>query len=1045
MSDATIHGEGGQGDREGEEAFIADVLLEYFLKKTAHADSSPLPLSAYLSDVHGPKAQIVIAQQYLLDHAPATGSSTVLHAQPETGPKRVEHYEILKPLGRGGQGVVYLARDTKLQRLVALKVLEGALAFSEEARERLRREALAASRLEHPSICPVYEVSTKPGGAYLAMQFVPGLTLQEVIRTQSSHATPAHGDVADLCAAASLPARGITTLRITATFFATIADALHQAHQASLIHRDIKPSNLMVREDGRPVILDFGLARHTSGDVSTFSIEGSPRGTPAYMSPEQVDSDHATLDGRSDVYSLGIALYECLTFERPYEATTPEGWIHSVTTRPVPDVRRRNPAVPRDLAAIVSKMTEKDRNRRYVTCAALAADLCAWSSGSPVHARPVGRMGRAIRWTRREPAIATAWFASVLLAIVASIFLSRLPEIHAGRAALEDQRVESSLEHGYLELDARRVTAARREFLQALSIRPDEPLAVAGLVISHLVERDGAGAWSVLEEFSEVGERHPELALLRSDALRALARDEEAGTFDQSFHDSGRTSALAFLLLGVREMRANGPNEVDAGKRAIAWFQRAILHDGQGRSLYYLRLAHAASKARDADVARMVADALISKWPRSASAWAYAGRATATFDQQLALSYYDRAIELDSKCFAARMWRGEWHGHGRDLQVALRDYSVLAELDPERVEFAFNKGLLLKQLNRLEEAITSFDRGIEIRSDIPVLHVERAAALQHLGRAIDSVAAYTRAVELGSESDATFHDRGLARMDAGDLAGAIDDFQRACEIAPTNAQHYRVLAITYGKQGGECTQLAIETYDRAMMLAPQRRDLLLNQAAEYFTADQLDQSLVNYVGTIERHGLTVDALVSMLRVAACLDEPHYHAALLDYCIARYPDCLEARRTRSHLALVDGRYANAAFDLEFLTEFDPSNPAVWNDLAICRRELGLSPDALSCVTRAIELDQGRAEYRITRGSIHMALAAPELAKQDCEQAVRLAPDDPDAWEALGQVCDDLDETTAASAAHARARLLRVEPEGVSESHPNRSDHQGVVTR
>lgn len=273
----------------------------------------------------------------------------------------ISHYRILEQLGTGGMGVVYKAHDGRLDRVLALKLLTEKLAQQPQALERFRREARAASALNHPGICTIYDIGEEDGHAFIAMEFIDGETLRAHI----------HGN--------ALPIEEILKLGIQ------IVEALEAAHAAGIIHRDIKPANIIVTNRGRTKVLDFGLAKLVPKGIAnsdeeprgtpsdTTSIVGIISGTPSYMSPEQIRGDD--LDPRTDIFSLGVLLYEMATGRQAFEGGTGGMIIEAILTRaPIPP-RSINPSIPPKLEAIINKALHKQRDQRYQNASDMRADL----------------------------------------------------------------------------------------------------------------------------------------------------------------------------------------------------------------------------------------------------------------------------------------------------------------------------------------------------------------------------------------------------------------------------------------------------------------------------------------------------------------------------------------------------------------------------------------------------------------------------------------------------------------------------------------------
>jgi len=277
--------------------------------------------------------------------------------------QRISHFRIVEKLGAGGMGVVYKALDTRLDRPVALKFLPENMVQDSQALERFRREAHAASALNHPGICTIYDIGEQDHRPFIAMEFIDGETVRQHI-----HGQP-------------LPLEEIFELGIQ------VADALDAAHTEGIIHRDIKPSNVFVTKRGQAKILDFGLAKLVAKDLLSLnpedssskatqeplSIVGIISGTPAYMSPEQVRGDD--LDSRTDIFALGLLLYEMATGRQAFSGRTGGAIIESILTRTPTSVRTLNPQVPLQLEEIINKCLDKDRNLRYPTAAAVRSDL----------------------------------------------------------------------------------------------------------------------------------------------------------------------------------------------------------------------------------------------------------------------------------------------------------------------------------------------------------------------------------------------------------------------------------------------------------------------------------------------------------------------------------------------------------------------------------------------------------------------------------------------------------------------------------------------
>jgi len=763
-----------------------------------YADALALPAAArtgFIGRACGGDGRLRAELASLLDHAAAAEAfferlaDTVMPSH--AGPVRtVGHFRILDCIGAGGMGMVYRARDTRLERDVALKFLPASASTAIEM-ERLVVEARAVAALEHPNVCTVHEIGEGADGRpFIAMAFYEGETLRERLRTGPLPATDA------------------------AAIAAQVARGLGAAHAHGIVHRDVKPGNIMLTADGTVKLLDFGLAKIAD---ATLTRPGSTPGTVAYMSPEQVRGD--AVSPRSDLWSLGEVLYEMLTGTQPFRGGNDRARMQAILHDDPDRVRTRAPEAPRSLERIVHRLLEKDPRDRFASAEEFLAELV---SAMPAAVAVEG----ALKATRRRTSRRMAFLGGAVFLVIGGVgavwWASRLARSSAGAAARPDREgaatpfaasptiavlpfsnLSGDPEQDYFSdglteeligalsrVRTLRVAARTSAFAfkgQNRDIREIGDALDVGTILEGSVRRladrvrvearlinvrDGLHVWSETynRELTDVFAIQHDLALSIAGALRAELTDDELARLARP--PTASAEAFTLYLKGRHFWNQRTPVGFE---RAIEYFRQAIAADPD----------YAAAHAGLAGVY---------------SLQGMSGAVNAEAARERARAAALRALALDDGSAEAHTVLGAYlHVYERDAASAEREFLRSIELDPSHTLVRHYYGNLLSAMGRIDEALEQKHKAVELDPLAPALSETLAFTLVRAGQLDDALYHVGNALELDSTYWRAHAVLGLIHERRGHPDDAIRVYERANQLARatthrTKADIARVLA-----------------------------------------------------------------------------------------------------------------------------------------------------------------------------------------------------------------------------------------------------------
>jgi tetratricopeptide (TPR) repeat protein/serine/threonine protein kinase len=1004
---------------------------------------------AYLDVACGEDSQLRAEVEELLVHDRAAGSflsmfdwslsqATVVEPIHERPSMMIGPYKLLQQIGEGGMGVVWMAeQEQPVRRKVALKIIKPGMDSCQViARFEAERQALAL--MDHHNIAKVFDAgTTESGRPFFVMELIHGIAITQYC--DDNQLTP----------------------RERLELFVTVCQAIQHAHQKGIIHRDIKPSNVLVTQyDGKPApkVIDFGVAKAVEQrltEQTLFTQYGTIIGTLEYMSPEQAELSALGVDTRSDIYSLGVLLYELLTGTTPLErqrlreasypeimrlireeeAPRPSTRLGSSETLPeVAAARKTEPAklakLFRELDWIVMKALEKDRNRRYETASAFAADVQRYLHDEPVQACPPSQLYRLGKFARRNKTALTIVGLMVLFVLLLGggggwVVRDRI----ASRQALDDKVAQA--------LHEAEALIEKRKWLDALAIvQRTETLLLA------------AGRTEMPQTLVEL--RKDLEMVLRLETIYGQPRrddfwngQDQDDSYSLAFQEHGIDVSVLSAAQAAEHIRASKiRQELARGLDFWAHMRKAAVAKKPPTWQELLQIAEEADDdpARNevrqalrnedrAELERLAAAADIRLLP--ADTLVLLGRSLALYANDPSAPKRAETLLRQARVeHPTDLWVNDTLGllclRSGQLDDAARFYQTTVVLRPNNPHLVFQVALALYRKGARQEATALFSKAIELGPSLTASWLSRADLYREVGEEDKALADYDKAIELDPKNATVWFSRGLAYQKLGRKDKALADYSQAIEVDPKDFKAWYNRGKVYGELGQ--WNHAVADYSKAIERAPHFSWAHNNRGHAYQKLGQQDEALTDFFKAIELDPKNESAWVNRGHVYQ--KRGRQDKALADYskAIELTPKDFEAWYYRGISYSYLGQWDKALADYSKAIEVDPKDSFAWNNRSNMYRQLGEIDKAIDGFSKAIELNPKHvAPYRnLARLFATSPLESRRQPKRTVElakKAIELEPNNGSNWNTLGVAQYRCRDFQAAIAALQKSMALR----------------------